>query len=249
MKVVINSICMSEENIFNKIEELFGRKPENFSILEDQIDIKTQMTYFDESQKAKQLVVDKTISEQKQDLYKQEIEITKKKQLLVSLAGIDDVEAYRVIEQYLKNVDGELKNWTALALQESRMTIESSLLNENQIIISTGLGGKGKKLRYFAVLSSVNDVEFSNLQKRLIQKELEFGFNKVDGEIENLDFVENYATLLAIVPITISIKNTIKSAINECNQIGDFISEKFILTNVKVFTIDEIKESWSNITD
>lgn len=241
---------MADENIFNKIEELFGKKPENFSILEDQIDIKTQMSYFEESKKVKESGINKkNVLKKKDDLYEPELDIEEKKNLLVSLAGIDDVEAYRIIERFLINVEPELKNWVVLALQESRMTIESSLLNENQVIISTGLGGKGKKLRYFAVLSSVDNTEFSDLQKRLIYKELEFALKKVDGEIEKVEFVENYSTLLAIIPIMVSIKDVIQSAVNECNQIGNFVSSKFILTNIKVFTIDEIKKSWHHISD
>jgi hypothetical protein len=241
---------MSKENIFNRIEDLFGKKPESFSILEDQIDIKTQMSYFEESKKVKESGVDKkNILLQEDALYESEFDLESKKKLLVSLASIDDVEAYRIIERFLSNSEPELKNWTALALQESRMTIESSLLNENQVIISTGLGGKGKKLRYFAVLSSVNNREFSDLQKRLIHKELEFALKKVDGELEKVEFIDNYTTLLAVVPITIPIKNAIQSAVNECNEIGNFVSSKFILTNVKVFTIDEIKKSWHHISD
>jgi hypothetical protein len=54
-----------------------------------------------------------------------------------------------------------LKDWAALSLQESRMTLESSLLDENQVIISTGLGGKAKKLRYFAVIAAKRRENFS----------------------------------------------------------------------------------------
>ncbi len=241
---------MKDENIYNKMEELFGKNPEKFSILEDQIDIKTQMSYFEESKKNKESGINKNdLLKDKAKLFDLNMDIEEKKNLLVGLAGIDDVEAYRIIEKYLANAEAKLKNWAALALQESRMTIESSLLNENQVIISTGLGGKGKKLRYFSVLASADNKEFTDLQKRLISKELEFALKKVDGEVEKIDFAENYTTLVALVPLTVSIKDVIQSAVNECNQIGDFVSSKFILTNVKVFTIDEIKKSWHNISD
>jgi hypothetical protein len=241
---------MADESILGKFEELFGKKPERFSILEEQIDIKTQMNYFEESGKVKEAGNDlRGLLEQEDDLYNAEVELSVKKNLLVGLACVDDVEAYRIIERFTSFAKDELQNWAVLALQESRMTLESSLLNENQVFISTGLGGKGKKLRYFSVLSSAKDEDFTDLQRRLINKELEFALKKVGGEIEKNEFIENYATLIALVPLTISIKDIIESAINECNQIGDFVSSKFILTNVKVFTIDEIKQSWENISD
>ena len=60
------------------------------------------------------------------------------------MAAIDDVGAYRSIEKYSKNADDELKHWSLLALQESRMLLQSKLLDQSQIFISTGLGGEGK---------------------------------------------------------------------------------------------------------
>jgi len=237
---------MENDNIYDKIMELFGKIPENFSILEEQIDIKVQMSYFEDSKKLKGSKMDKEeVLDRSKDLYGSSIDIDTKKNILVKLANLDDVEAFRAIENYTNYADVDLKDWAALALQESRMTIESSLLDENQVIISTGLGGKGKKLRYFAVLATKETQEFSELQKRLVTKELEFALRKQEGEIETIDFTDNYCTFLSIVPLNVSIKELIRLSIEECNQIGDFISERFILTNVKVLSIEEIKGSWN----
>ena len=241
---------MDEENIFNKIEELFGRKPDNFSIIEQQIDIKIQLEYFEQSKQVKANTPDKDdVLAEKDLLFDETVDIEQKKQILLRLASIDSVEAYRAIEQFIPQAVDEIKDWAVLALQESRSMIESSLLNESQIIISTGLGGKGKKLRYFTVLAAANEQHFTDLQKKLIEKELVFALKKHDGELEKINFIEHYATILSTVPLMVFIKNIIKSVIDECNQIGNFISEKFIITNVKEFTLEEIKEAWDYITD
>ncbi len=243
-------VIMDEENIFDKIEELFGKKPDNFSIIEQQIDIKIQMDYFEKSKELKNKPPDtKEVLDEKECLFDEAIDMETKKMTLLRLASIDSVEAYRTIEHFIPNAEAEIKDWAFLALQESRSMIESSLLNESQIIISTGLGGKGKKLRYFTVLSSTENKEFSDLQKKLIEKELVFSLKKNDGELEKIEFIEHYATILSIVPIMVSIKNIIKSVVDECNQIGNFIAQKYIVTNVKEFTIDEIKDAWEHITD
>jgi hypothetical protein len=71
---------------------------------------------------------------------------------------------------------------------------------------------------------------------------------KNDGEIEKIEFIDEYCTLVTLIPLNVSIKELITIAIEECNQIGDFINEKFILTNVKVLSIDEIKDSWNDVT-
>jgi hypothetical protein len=241
---------MENENIYDKLMELFGKVPENFSILEEQVDIQTQMTYFEESKKIKEQKSDlEATLQRKNELFDQDTEEEKKKELLILLANLDDVEAYRAIEKFNTIAPDNLKDWTALSLQESRMTIESSLLDENQVIISTGLGGKDKKLRYFAVIAAKDEGNFTDLQQRLITKELEFTIKKNNGEIENVEFNDGYCLLTSLVPLNVSIKELITIAIEDCNQIGDFINEKFILTNVKVLSMDEIKESWNDATE
>jgi hypothetical protein len=239
---------MDSDNIYDKIMQMFGKIPENFSILEDQIDIKVQLNYFESSKKVKQNPDSKMkISEIREKLFVDTIEIEEKKELIVQLANFDDVEAYRMLEKYFGSVVPELKDWCALALQESKMNLESVLLDENQVIISTGLGGKGKKLRYFAVLATKNEKNYTPLQQKLVEKELNFTLRKREGEIEKIEFDDTFCTLLAVVPINVSIKDLISETIGECNQIGNFIDPKFILTNVKVFTKEEIKSSWKNI--
>jgi hypothetical protein len=239
---------MDSDNIYDKIMQMFGKIPENFSILEDQIDIKVQLNYFESSKKVKQNPDSKMkISEIREKLFIDTIEIEEKKELIVQLANFDDVEAYRMLEKYFGLVVPELKDWCALALQESKMNLESVLLDENQVIISTGLGGKGKKLRYFAVLATKNENNYTPLQQKLVEKELDFTLRKREGEIEKIEFDDTFCTLLAVVPINVSIKDLIGETIEECNQIGNFIDPKFILTNVKVFTKEEIKSSWKNI--
>jgi hypothetical protein len=241
---------MDSDNIYDKIMQMFGKIPDNFSILEDQIDIKVQMNFFESSKKIKQNPDSKkTIAEIKEGLLDKNLGIEDQKDLLVQLANYDDVEAYRILEKYFESVVPELRDWCALALQESKMNLESALLDENQVIISTGLGGKGKKLRYFAVLATKNENKFTSLQKRLVEKEIDFALKKKDGEIENIEFDDTFCTFLTIVPINISIKDLIAETIEECNQIGNFIDPKFILTNVKVFSKEEIKASWKDVKE
>jgi hypothetical protein len=230
--------------------QMFGKIPDNFSILEDQIDIKIQMDFFESSKKIKQNPGSKkSIAEIKEGLFASDLQLEEQKELLVQLANYDDVEAFRLLERYYENVVPEIRDWCALALQESKMNLESALLNENQVIISTGLGGKGKKLRYFAVLATKNESKFTSLQKRLVYKEIDFSLKKKDGEIEKIEFDDTFCTLLTVVPINISIKDLIAETIEECNQIGNFIDPKFILTNVKVFSKEEIKASWKDVKE
>jgi hypothetical protein len=233
---------MDEENIYDRIQGIFGHFPENFSILEEQIDIDLQMEYFEFSRNYKQNPATQKILTRKEQLFQKQYPITRKKRLLVQLASLDEVEAYRAIEKYLQDPDPEIKEWAILAFQESRMLIQSKLLDVNQVFISTGLGGRGSKLRYFVVLINNFGKVFEDLQKRVIKTEFEFLLKKHDAELEEVNFIKNYCTLLAMVPIRASIRDVFKAAIAECNEYGDFIKNNFIVTNVKALSYEEINE-------
>jgi hypothetical protein len=231
-----------EENIYDKIQEIFGQFPDNLNILEESINIDLQMEYFEFSKKIKKDFVSQNILKSKEQLFQKGLAVSARKKLLVQLASVEEVEAYRAIEKYLKEPDAELKEWAILAFQESRMLLQSKFLDENQVFISTGLGGKGASLRYFVVLISSNDSLFSELQQKIIRNEFEYTLKKHKGEIESLKFEENFATLLTILPIKASIRDIFKEAISESNQYGNFLKVNFIVTNVKKLNIDEIKD-------
>ncbi len=236
---------MNNESTYQKFMDFLGKMPENLNIIDEEIDIKIQLDYSDASRKNKQKKNNESeIIKNKNKIFENKYNLEQKKVFLVQLASIDNIEAYRTIEKYKKNNDEELKAWTSLALQESRMLIESSLLNEKQIIISTGLGGKDKKLRYFSALKSSNDKTFSNLQRRLIKKEFEFVLKNQAGVIEEIEFDEGFVTIVVLVPIKTSVKIVVESVINECNQIGNFLNTKFILTNTN--TIEDVKKWWKD---
>lgn len=232
-----------EENIYKKIQEAISSLPENFSILEEQINVELQMEYFNYSRELKSSFSQEMIMQHQQDLFDENVPISEKKNLLVLLASQEKVEAFRTVEKYAKNPDPELKEWSILALQESRMVLQSSLLDEQQVFISTGLGGKGQKLRYFVVFVGKEEiVEFTDIQHRLIQTELEFAVKKNNGEIEEINFYENLAVTVLLLPVKSDIQGVFSSMINECNQYGDFIRPDIIITNVKRMTVDEVKQ-------
>ncbi|MFA6400646.1 MAG: hypothetical protein WCX31_03335 [Salinivirgaceae bacterium] len=232
-----------EDNLFDKLKEMTGKFPEKFSILEQQIDIKLQMEYFKYSKKAKNKSSKKTpLSLDTADLYQPELTNEEIKELLVKLAAMDDPKAFRIIENYTKNGKPELLDWAILSMQENKMLLESTLLNENQVFISTGLGGKGVMLRYFIVLIGLENNEFIDFQKKLITSEFDFILKANQSELETITFFDNYATLLVLIPFEIPIQKIFRSAVDECNQFGNFLKPNFLITNVKVLSNKEIKD-------
>lgn len=231
------------ENLYEKIREMLGGNPGSYSILEHQIDMDLQMEYYDCSRKLKTEVDEQWAMDQMQYLYEPGYSIEVKKNILARLATIERVECYRAIESYLEQADESLRDWTLMSLNESRMQMESRLLDENQVFISTGLGGRDKKLRYFVVLISRDRRELTHTQKKVIQNEFEIILKKYDAEIEEIRFCEYLSTIQLLMPIHHSLKLMFQEAIDECNHYGDFLTDHFIATNVRILSFEEIKDS------
>jgi hypothetical protein len=233
---------MEEDNIYKKIQEAISSLPENFSILEEQIDVELQMEYFNYSREIKAKYSVELILQHQIDLFNPAVTIYEKKNLLVLLASQEKVEAFRTIEKYAQHPDPELREWSILALQESRMVIQSSLMDEQQVYISTGLGGKEQKLRYFVVfICNENIQKYSAVQRKLIRTELEFALKNNDGILEEISYEKDLAIALLLLPVKSDIQGFFSGVINECNQYGDFVRPDIIITNVKRMSVDEIR--------
>jgi hypothetical protein len=229
------------ENIFDKIQELFGNLTGQLSIIEDQIDPKVQMEYFSYSKHANKELDAEEIMKIKDDIFHTDLAVEYQKNLLVKLAAIVNIEAYRTLEKYVKKPHPTLKDWAQLALQESRLLIESKILDENQILISTGLGGKGLKLRYFTALISSDGNPFTPLQQKIIHDEVEFSLGRSGGELEKITFDSEICSLVTIIPLKIPVQTLFNELIKECNILGEFIHHDYVITNVKIFTSGDIR--------
>jgi hypothetical protein len=175
------------------------------------------------------------------ELFDENVDESRKKELLTAIATYDDVKAYRTLEKFVDNATGEIKQWGILAMQESRMLLQNSLLDENQVFISTGLGGKGKKLRYFVVFISHDENSLlTSIQQKLVTDELIFELKKHEGEFESIDFTEGFASSLVMLPITVNIQQVFRNVIEECNQYGNFLRKDMVITNVKIMSRLEI---------
>lgn len=232
-----------DDNILARIREILGSSSTNFSILEHQVDIKVQMEYFEYSKsKGRADNIEKVLSNEHK-LYDDDVSLDEKKALLVNLASIDQPEAYRILERYSAKATSELRDWAIMATQESRMLLETQLLDEQQVFISTGLGGKDGKLRYFIVAFSEDEMPFTPSQRKLIESEFSYSLRLNESEVEKLEFYDTYFTLVALVPLSVKVRLPFQKAIDECNSLGRFIKDAFIITNVKEldeFEIDEI---------
>jgi hypothetical protein len=232
---------MEEDKFYNNIKKAFEDLPENYKILEEQINVEVQMKYFEFTKKLRNENIAAECFKEREQLFDAEVEDERKKEILTAIAVYDDVKAYRTLEKFVEESEGELKQWATLALQESRMLMHSSLLDEQQVFISTGLGGKGQKLRYYVVfLNKGNDEMLNATQRKLLKDELIFELEKHEGEFESMDFMEGFSSSLIMLPLHVEIRDVFHNVIEECNQYGGFLQQDMVITNVKVMSRSEI---------
>jgi len=220
---------------------------QNFSRMGAPVEVAVQMKYVEASSRMSGKINEEDLLARKNELFDTEMPIENKRTLLVQMAGIPNPEIYRVLESYGKEPDEELKEWSKLALQENRLLLESHLLDNQsrQVFISTGLGGKGHKLRYFVVLINKSGDDLQPFQQKVVQDEMQYILQRYDSELENLIFMQRYTTMRVVVPISSDLTKLFREGIDECNQFGDFLSPDFIVTNVKEMSEEEINEALS----
>lgn len=236
------------ENDFNydNIGDILSNIPDNYKILEETIDIEVQKDFYESSKSldfnAELDAIDILIEK----LNNTALSVADKKSTLQKLAMIDSVDAFRALEAYSLDPQTELKDWAVLSLQQSRMIMHTSLLDEQQVFISTGLGGKNDKLRYFLIFPFNEIININTIQKNSLEQELKYFLGRHGAELEEINFQNGFATGLALIPLKAPVAEIIAETLCECNQYGDFLSDDVIITNIKKFNITEILEIIKN---
>ncbi|GHT54184.1 hypothetical protein FACS189446_3280 [Bacteroidia bacterium] len=228
-----------DSDVFKGLQQSLGGLKGQLHFLETNVPVEKQMDYFRYSENVRNDSRPTSVEEQIEILLSPESSPKEIKHALTYLAISGDIKAYRTLESYNKEHSDD---WAEMSLLQAKITLESDLSDEKQIFISTGLGGKGEKLRFSAFFKSNRLRPFSNYQRDLIEKEMPYSIEQHGGEVEEIKMAENYFTILFLVHINVDIKHMFESVVNECNQYGDFINSSFIITNVKAFSEEEIRK-------
>ncbi|MDR1632086.1 MAG: hypothetical protein LBR97_04290 [Dysgonamonadaceae bacterium] len=226
------------DNVFKGLQQSLEGLKGQLHFLETSVPVDKQMEYFRYSENVRNDTLPTSIEEQIEVLLSPESSPKELKYALAYLAVSGDIKAYRTIESYSK---GHGDDWTMMSLVQAKITLESELTDEKKIFISTGLGGKGDKLRFSAFFKANHLRSFSNYQRELVEKEMSYAIEQHGGEVEEVKIAENYFTILFLINIDVNIKALFENATNECNQYGNFINSSFIITNVKLFSEEDIR--------
>lgn len=235
-------IMSKDEDLLKNLRQMIEEQGiESFHLLEDLVPIEEQMEFFRESDKQRRLDDTFDTDEEIVILFSSNQPLTRKKKSLLKLSSIPDVKAYRAIETYHSSpLEPELLNWSSMALVGSRIILSSNLSGQQQVYISSGLGGQGKKLRFFGLFNSATFEPFTELQREIIEREFKFQFSQQDIGIESFDIRENYFAILMLFPIEIDARISINLVLEEINKFGGFLDTKFLFTNVRILNDIEV---------
>lgn len=233
------------DKILSQLRDSSGEMKSNMHMLNEIVPVEEQMKYFQYSKyiQSQDASMQPDRNYMIGRLFSPGVNIEDKRYYLSALAGVADVAAYRAIETYHSSpLEYELTNWSALALAESKILLDADLSGEKQFFVSTGLGGKNGKLRYFSVIASEDRSDFTDFQIETIRKELEFAYDTSEVEIESIDFKGNYVKMFLLCGLKYDPRICTEQAIKECNEMGSFVDKRFLLTNVKLINDTDIKE-------
>jgi len=217
---------MSKEK--NEIRKVLDSIPYEFRVLEDNINQSTIEEFYD-------------LGERIANNENEEGNILNpRKEELVKLAKIGDIKSYRVIEEIIQNTENsDLKEFACVALKFARVSLENRLSDEPIGFISSGLGGKENKLRYYFVIQSTEKI--SKEREQMIIDELKLICLSSDSEFETIENFGNYVLIKILVSIDFAIGNVIEQLIDKCN----FAEKEYFCTNVERPT-NELIEKWIN---
>jgi hypothetical protein len=222
---------------------------DSFIIINEAIDLSTQEEYLSFSETIDFDNVDyEEVLMESDRLFDKHTPIELKKRILILLAHLGSPESCRRLEKYLKVSDRNLRDWALLSLKECRKFLESVLLQEEGGFISTGLGGKDNKLRYYFIVSSKDGLPLSETHRNTLKRGFEKISHKYKSEIEEISFEATYGMVGILIPMDVAVGEVIEGGISQCNKTSEFLFPDYYVTNVKKPTPEEISMYLDEIT-
>lgn len=163
------------------------------------------------------------------------------KRALSELSCTESPRALRVVDELLETLQGEARSWALMAQLELRMRIVGNLVEESQIILSSGLGGRGFLVRLNGYCLNSNLSRWQDYQRELLHTELAYTCSKIGGEVEQELWGEEYFIFTILLPYDVDIQSTLQSFIERCNEFGGFIHPDCHVTNMDVFEHEAVQ--------
>lgn len=154
---------------------------------------------------------------------------------LVQLSIAPEIRAYRILEDFLQVAPPSLYHWASLAEFNARIDLEASLSDEKPVtVITSGLGGRDNMMRFSAMGATVDNLPLESYQRNLIENELRFALEEVDGVLEKISFEETAFIFSFLAPFDTNFVDLLRDAFTACNEVKNFVDIRTLsVTNEK----------------
>jgi hypothetical protein len=221
--------------------------PDRFIVTEEELDGAVYEEYEKYAERLMTCLPQVDVVEMRQTVFDPNASIDAKREMLVRLARCGTVDAYRAIEQYVKNSDPALAQWSKVALYECRMGLESELLEEPVGIISTGLGGAQHRLRYLVAIG-LSCGPLNDGQRRRAESVWRTICGQHDSILEGVSFHPSHVILTLLVSMKTAVGTVIEAGIAAANGDAPILQRHYFVTNVAVPTEEEIQRVLTEIS-
>ncbi len=238
---------MDFSGTFEDFQKVIRENGGEIQIMEREVGLDTQMAYMRMAKEVKSNLRPDVVMAGKYELWDDSSSRQSKRKKLASIASLGSPDAIRTLQSYQEAPDRGLEDWTYLALQECKLVFQASMLDHPPMFISTGLGGRGQKLRFFGAFFSQDGLPFDKNRQKVISGEVEYMFRKFSGKLEFIAFSGQFVTFWGLVPIDVSLNEKVQAAIEESNLLGAGLRKDFVLTNVKKLTFNELGDILTKI--
>jgi hypothetical protein len=221
--------------------DFLSQIPDRFIVAEEEVD---RAVYEEYERYAERLVTcqpQETGLEARQTLFDPTAPLEAKREMLARLAQCGTVDAYRAIEQYVKNPDPALARWSKVALYECRMGLESELLEEPVGIISTGLGGSQHRLRYLVAIG-ISCGPLHDRQRGRLEAAWRTTCERYDSVLEHVHVHPPHVLFTLLVSMETAVGTVIDAGIAAANGDAPILRRNYFVTNVAVPTEEEIQQ-------
>lgn len=163
------------------------------------------------------------------------------KHWLVHISTHTQPQAIEILKTLRQNPSFErLHAWAQMCDTILKANFKSEMLNENQMFMLTGMGGRDNKIRMFVGFVAENGSDFSPAQTKLLKNELEFTLKQHNGELESIEFEQEIAKAVFLLPFDAHIGDIINEAVTNANELGHYIKDNFLFTNHGILSKQEI---------
>lgn len=158
------------------------------------------------------------IVQSRENLFSTQTPVEIKKKLLFLLGNFATNECFKILGDYIDNPKTDLKDWATLAMQDLRLKVENEVYADGRDMVMSPVGGKGDKLRFYAVVSTKLSKPFTKGEEKIIKKQLTKVVEDKNSKVESIEYGNEYALIKILISINVAPAEIFDTFLDICSK-------------------------------